>query len=160
MSRSRLIVLVFTASLFFSCRDEQAVVDTNQEVSGRNWGYADKIKIPVVIKDTQAAYNLFINLRHTANYKYSNIFILVHQTGPDGKRTTEREEFRLAYPDGEWLGDGSGNMYSYQLPYQLNYKFPKKGSYVFELEQNMRDNPLREITDAGLRVEKAAPANP
>lgn len=160
MPRSRFISLVFIASLFCSCRDEQAVVDTNQEISGRNWGYADKITIPVVINDTQAVYNLFINLRHTANYKYSNIFILVHQTGTDGKRTTERKEFRLAYPDGEWLGDGSGNMYSYQLPYKMNYRFPKKGTYVFELEQNMRDNPLREMTDAGLRVEVASSENP
>jgi len=25
---------------------------------------------------------------------------------------------------------------------------------VFELEQNMRDNPLKEVSDIGLRVEK------
>jgi gliding motility-associated lipoprotein GldH len=50
-------------------------------------------------------------------------------------------------------------LYSYQLPIYLNYRFPAKGTYIFELEQNMRDNPLKEITDVGLRVEEASAKN-
>lgn len=146
--------------LFFisvsSCRDKQTVIDTSQEINGRNWSYSEKVKIPVLIDDVNTPYNLLINLRHTGNYKYANIFFLIHQTGPDGKRKTERKEFKLAEPDGRWLGNGSGNLYNYQLPFKEHYQFDKKGRYVFEIEQNMRDNPLREIADAGLRVEKAA----
>ena len=96
-----------------------------------------------------------INLRHTSKYKYSNIFMLIHITGPDGKKITERREFKLALPDGEWLGSGSGDIYSYQLLFKKSYKFPVKGSYIFELEQNMRDNPLDGVSDAGIRIEKA-----
>jgi gliding motility-associated lipoprotein GldH len=36
-----------------------------------------------------------------------------------------------------------------------NFKFPEKGIYTFNIEQNMRDNPLHEVNDVGLRVEKA-----
>jgi gliding motility-associated lipoprotein GldH len=145
------------AGLFFlliSCDNSNAIVDTNQEIKGRNWSYISRVKVPVQIQDIGTDYSIYINLRHTAEYKYSNIFLLIHQTGPDGKRTTERKEFKLAKPDGEWLGSGSGNLYSYQLLYKENYRFPAKGTYVFELEQNMRDNPLKNISDAGLRVEK------
>lgn len=80
---------------------------------------------------------------------------MIHIIGPDGKKTTERKEFRLALPDGEWLGSGSGNLYSYQMPLKEDFKFPLKGKYVIELEQNMRDNPLNHISDAGVRIEKA-----
>ncbi|MFA6947023.1 MAG: gliding motility lipoprotein GldH, partial [Pedobacter sp.] len=114
-----------------------------------------KVRIPLTIEATDIPYNLYLNLRHTSNYKYSNIFLLIHVIGPDGKRLTERKEFKLALPDGEWLGSGSGNMYSYQLLFRENYKFPLKGKYIIELEQNMRDNPLSYVTDAGIRVEKA-----
>ncbi len=91
----------------------------------------------------------------TADYKYSNIFILIHQTNPDKKASTIRYEFKLANADGEWLGDGSGNIYTYQVPFRTNYKFPARGTYTFEMEQNMRDNPLHEVSDVGMRVEKA-----
>ncbi len=133
-----------------------AVIDTNQEIGSRNWSYSQKVRIPVEIKDPDRLYNVYMNLRHTADYKYSNIFVLIHQAGPGMKPLTERREFKLAYPDGEWLGSGSGNFYSYQLEFRKNYKFPAKGTYTFEFEQNMRDNPLREVSDVGLRVEPAA----
>lgn len=138
-----------------ACKDQNAIVDTNQEIPERAWSYMDKIKVPVSIFDTTKAYNVYLNMRHSGDYKYSNIFLLVHEISPDHKTITERKEFKLALPDGEWLGKGSGNLYSYQVLFKTNYHFPKKGVYMFQLEQNMRDNPLREVTDAGIRVEVA-----
>ncbi|TZF86233.1 gliding motility lipoprotein GldH (plasmid) [Pedobacter sp. BS3] len=135
-----------------ACSDT-AIVDVNQPVPHRNWSYIKKITVPVTITDAGKRYNIYMNLRHTADYKYSNLFVLIRQRNPDGKLDTVRKEFQLAYPDGEWLGSGSGNLYSYQLPVKTGYKFPEKGKYIFELEQNMRDNPLKEISDVGLRVE-------
>lgn len=147
--------LVLLLLALISCQDTVTVVDTNVELKKRNWSYAEKIKVPVKIESAEIPYNLYFNLRHTADYKYSNIFVLIHITDPNGKKTTERKEFKLALADGEWLGSGSGNKYSLQLQFKSNYKFPKTGTYVFELEQNMRDNPLNNISDAGIRVEKA-----
>lgn len=131
------------------------LVDSNFELDKRNWSYTEKVRVPLNIEEAGIPYNIYLNLRHTSDYKYSNIFLLIHITEPNGKKTTERKEFKLALPDGEWLGSGSGNMYSYQLMIKENYKFPVKGKYMIELEQNMRDNPLNHVTDAGIRVEKA-----
>lgn len=142
------------AIVLASCQDQLAIVDTNIELDKHNWSYAEKVKIPLSIESAEIPCNLYLNLRHTSDYKYSNIFLLIHITGPDGKKSTERREFKLALPDGEWLGSGSGNLYSYQILFKEDYKFPLKGKYVIELEQNMRDNPLDHITDAGIRVEK------
>lgn len=153
-SISRVVGIMLLAGLLNACTDS-AVVDENKEIESRNWSYIQKVAIPVKIVDAGKAYNLFMNLRHTADYKYSNIFVLITQVSPDGKKTTERKEFQLAYPDGEWLGSGAGNLYSYQLPFRQKYIFPSPGIYTFQFEQNMRDNPLREIRDVGLRVEPA-----
>ncbi len=141
--------------LFGGCADTAAVIDQNKEIVNNNWSYSNKIKYTVKIDDGQMPYNLYLNLRVTGDYKYSNVFVLIYQTGPDGKPTGVRYEFKLANPDGEWLGQGSGNLYNYQIPFRLNYKFPAKGAYTFQIEQNMRDNPLHEVSDVGLRIEKA-----
>ena len=138
-----------------SCQDQSVIADSNVELDKHNWSYSERVKVPLDIDSADIPYNLYLNLRHTSDYKYSNIFLLIHITGPNGKKSTERKEFRLALPDGQWLGDGSGNLYSYQILFSEDYKFPMKGKYVIELEQNMRDNPLEYITDAGIRVEKA-----
>ncbi len=137
-----------------SCTDPNAVIDQNTAIDNHNWSYANRIKNSVKIDDPSIRYNLYINLRVTGEYKYSNIFVLISKNGPKLKGVT-RYEVKLANPDGEWLGTGSGNLYSYQVPFLTNFKFPEKGTYTFTMEQNMRDNPLHEVNDVGLRVEKA-----
>ena len=146
--------LIF-AVMLVSCNDQQAIIDTNIELDKFNWSYSEKVKIPFTIEQVEKSYNLFLNLRHTSDYRYSNIFLLIQIIDPNGKKTTERKEFKLALPDGEWLGSVSGNLYSYQILFKENFKFTLKGKYTIELEQNMRDNPLDYITDAGIRVERA-----
>ena len=157
MNNTKGVIGLLSLILLLTTCADKAIIDINKEISDRNWSYVKKIGIPVKIDNEKQTYDLYLNLRHTAAYKYSNIFVLIHQSGPNVKRTTERKEFQLAYPDGEWLGSGSGNLYSYQLLFKKNYKFPAKGVYVFEFEQNMRDNPLSEISDVGLRVEPSTP---
>lgn len=150
-----LIVLPALMALFASsCADPNAIIDQNTAIENRNWSYANRIKNSVKIDDPTIPYNLYINLRVTGEYKYSNIFVLIRRNGPKLKGIT-RYEVKLANPDGEWLGQGSGNLYSYQVPFLTDFKFPEKGVYTFEMEQNMRDNPLHEVNDVGLRVEKA-----
>lgn len=155
MKQIKTLFLLMSLLGLISCQDTVTIADTNAEFDKRNWSYSQKISIPVKIEATDISYNLYLNLRHSAGYKYSNIFIIIHIIGPDGKKVTERREFKLALADGEWLGSGSGNMYSYQIKFKENYKFPVKGTYIFELEQNMRDNPLDHVSDVGIRVEKA-----
>jgi gliding motility-associated lipoprotein GldH len=149
------LLFIFSIILTSACQDMQPIVDSNTEIDGRNWSYTEKVRIPFTIEDQEALYNIYINIRHSGGYRYSNIFLLIHIISPDGKRITERREFRLALPDGEWLGSGSGNMYSYQLPFKEKYKFRQAGKYIIELEQNMRDNPLDDVTDAGVKIEIA-----
>jgi gliding motility-associated lipoprotein GldH len=154
-SRLKIVLLICLGAVSFSaCKDAKTLADSNFEIAGHNWSYTEKVQIPVLIEDSTITYNLYLNLRHTADYKYSNIFLLIHTISPNGKKITERKEFRLALPDGEWLGSGSGNLYSYQIPFKENYSFAAEGKYLIELEQNMRDNPLDHIYDVGIRIEK------
>ena len=151
------ILFIFCLGMLLSvvaCQNPNVLVDENQSINKARWTYVNPIKIKVPIVDTAAAYTLFINLRHTEDYAYSNIFIRIKQGNPNKTQTVWRKEYTLANLDGEWLGTGSGNLRSHQLVLFKNHHFLHPGTYVFELEQNMRDNPLKEVSDIGLRVEK------
>ncbi len=148
-----LTLLALTAS-FAGCSNGNTIIDQNNDVENHNWTYVNKFRYDVPIADIKPAYNIYINLRVTGDYKYANMFILLTRVDPDKKSTTTRFELKLADKDGAWLGQGSGNLYSFQLPLLTGYKFAAKGTYTFYIEQNMRDNPLREVSDVGLRIAK------
>ena len=139
---------------FAGCTSKNVLIDKSVAIENHDWTYLNKISFNVNIEGSNTPYNLYINLRITGDYRYSNIFILLTSTGPDKKPVVKRYELKLATKEGEWLGAGSGNLYSYQLPVETGYTFAAKGNYTFIIEQNMRDNPLREVSDVGLRVEK------
>lgn len=143
-----LMIITFLAG----CTD--SVIDNNVELENRVWSYRNHISNSFEIKENSKAYNIYFKLRVTANYKYSNIFILGHFR--DGNKVvTRRYQYKLAKNDGEWLGSGSGNVFSYTLPMLTNYRFPHSGKFTIEIEQNMRDNPLLEVSDAGILIKNA-----
>jgi gliding motility-associated lipoprotein GldH len=151
----------FRALLFFcgvivallSGCDANSLIDTNMSMPARNWNYANKVKAVIEIKDAGKPVSIYLKLRHTSDYKYANIFVLFHLNGAGLKKQSRRYQYRLAATDGQWNGAGSGNLYTNVLPLLTNYRFPAPGKYELEIEQNMRDNPLKEVSDAGIKVE-------
>lgn len=142
--------VMFTLS---SC-DYARVFDENKSIENNQWYYKSRLPFDVRIKDTTKLYNVYVNLRVDADYKYSNIFMWVHTTNPDKKSDQRRIEIRLADESGKWLGSGLGDIYDYQFPAFKKVKFPQQGFYRFELEQNMRDDTLSHVKAAGIRVEE------
>jgi gliding motility-associated lipoprotein GldH len=148
------LIVGLSVSLFvISCTDN-AAFDDNKDIDPKGWSFHDKPKFDVKI-EFPGVYNVFINLRHTDDYRYSNIFLLMYVTAPGQKEAEKRRvEVKLAEHDGHWLGNGSGNLYSRKVFVTDKIDFTKPGVYHFELEQNMRDEPLPEIADVGIRIEK------
>ena len=142
------------ATIGLSSCDSTHLFDENKNIDADAWYYKSILPFDVQVKDTNQLYNVLVNLRVDANYKYSNIFMLVHTTNPDKKQDERRIEIRLADESGKWLGSGLGDLYDYQFPAYRKIKFPQPGFYRFELEQNMRDDTLMYIKSAGIRVEK------
>lgn len=155
MKFKKLLLLLCFPILLQSCVDENVKVDTFVSIPHETWSYIKPIKATLEVPDSTQAYNIYVNFRHTADYRYSNIWLRFHIIGPNQRDIPLRQEFQLAMPDGKWLGNGSGNLYSYQLIYKQNYKFAGTGKYTLIVEQNMRDNPLKGVSDAGIYVEVA-----
>ena len=75
--------LFLVLSVLSSCQDANAIADTNQAINNRTWSYVNKVRVPVTIDEKKRLTIMFlINLRHTGDYKYSNIFLLIHSRRP------------------------------------------------------------------------------
>ena len=108
----------------------------------------------VTVNDTLTDYAFYLNIRHLENYRYSNLYIFMHTTFPNGNVTHDTIECILAMPNGRWMGKGSGTMRSANVLLNPALRFPLSGEYHFEIEQAMREKELRGITDIGLCFEK------
>ncbi len=155
VNRLSVVVLIFVLGLLNSCANT-SLTDVNIEIPENSWMYAKSVKATAEIKDASKEYNIFFKVRNTADYRYSNLYTIARIKGNAFAKST-RYQFQLAKADGEWLGKGSGDLYSNTFPLLKRFRFPKAGRYEIEVEQNMRDNPLVGISDVGIAVEIASP---
>lgn len=128
---------------------DESVVIPETKWDNKNVPYFD-----VNVEDTVSIYSFALNVRHMENYRYSNLYIFLHTTFPNGNVTHDTVECTLAYPDGSWVGKGSGSMRSDKILLNPNLRFPLGGVYHFEIEQAMRDDILKGIADIGISIEK------
>ncbi len=149
-------LVIFVLGLLLNGCINTSLTDVNLEIPANSWMYAKSVKASVEIKDPSKAYNIFFKIRNTADYRYSNLYAIVRIKG-NGFAKSTRYQFQLAKANGEWLGKGSGDLYSNTFPLLKTFRFPKAGRYEIEVEQNMRDNPLVGVSDVGITVEMAKP---
>jgi len=149
-----LILMVCLAAFLTSC-DKGRVIDDNIALSAQGWDKTYKADFEVSIDDTASNYRFFVNIRNTVDYRYSNLYIFLNTRFPNGNITRDTIECLLADPSGKWLGRGISKMKENQILLNASLRFPLKGVYRFEIEQAMREESLKGISDIGIRIQKA-----
>ncbi|MEO2060211.1 MULTISPECIES: gliding motility lipoprotein GldH [Mesonia] len=143
-----------------SC-DAKREYDEYKSLPENGWSKDSTITFKVNEIDTVNAYNLFINLRNNSNYNYNNIYLITEMNFPNGKVISDTLEYEMAYPNGDWMGVGFGEIKESKLWYKSGVHFPEEGVYQFKIRQAMRKSgnvggvqTLEGITDVGFRIEK------
>jgi gliding motility-associated lipoprotein GldH len=145
---------VFASTLLFAACNQNIVYTKYVEFENNEWYSKNKAVFDVVIEDDQTLNNISLMIRHADSYPYSNVFLFVTTTYPDGKIVKDTMEIILSNSKGEWQGSGAGDIFDFKVPVKKNVKFPLKGKYKFEFEQAMRTDPLPLVMDFGFEIEK------
>ena len=125
------------------------------QVDQLSWSKDQLARFEFEVADTSQFYNMFINLRNTPEYPFSNIYFFIQLVAPDQKYSMDTLEGRLADKNGRWLGQGTGNFLSHRIEYKKMVRFPLEGRYSITVAHGMRRDPLPHVSDVGFRIEKA-----
>ena len=141
------------SSLLVGC-SKNVVFSEYTTLPEEGWKSENKLTYTVDIKDNKPYHNVFLTVRHADAYPFSNLFVFLTTTYPNGKTSVDTLECILANKKGEWQGDGAGDLWDNKIPLKKNLIFPQAGKYTFTFEQGMRTNPLPLIMDFGMVIEK------
>ena len=149
-----LFFLVFVAFVTLQSCDSKRFFEENKRIDKNTWNNKEKVKFVVSINDIQSRYSFYINLRNSTDYPYSNIFLFLKTVFPEGDIARDTIQCQLADYSGKWTGSGITNLKFNRFLFQKGIRFPRKGQYIFEIEQAMRVTELKGISDIGIRLEK------
>ena len=137
--------------LLFSCTTID-LYEKDATIPGFKWKSSFIPEFTFTIKDTTAPYQLFLVLRHNERYTYNNIWINLYSQPPGDSFHKAPFELPLATKE-KWLASGMDDVYEHRIRL-TDPQFLKAGVYHFKIEQIMREDPLENVMDVGLRVEK------
>lgn len=156
--KKNLVVYKITIALlllqFYACTTVD-VFEKNIAIPDKSWDRSFKPAVNFSITDTISLYNIYVTLRHTHAYSYNNIWLNLSYQLPGDSAKQQRVDILLADNQKGWLGTGMDDIYTTWR--QVNaqpVQFKKQGEVNFTIEQIMRDNPLKNVMNAGIRVEK------
>lgn len=147
-------VLLLSTGWFSGCRTMD-LYEKHIPIPQHEWKRETPLSGSFIISDTSAEYQLFLVLRHTDAYAYNNIWLNMGLQSPGDSMFIQKLNFSLGDDAQGWYGTGMNDIWEVRKPItDRPRKFVRSGTYNYSIQQIMRDNPLREMMSAGIRVEK------
>ena len=145
--------------LLIACGQSGDTADTIA-INSEGWQVKDPAIFELPRLDSLATYNAYITVRNNNKYPFSNLFLIVSLQHPYGKTAVDTLEYKMARPDGSWLGAGIGNVKENKLFFKQNLAFKETGNYTLHISHAVRNNgepqgvsKLEGITDIGYSLE-------
>ena len=152
--RRLLILAVVLLPLALTSCDGTIYYDQSHSVDEHGWLPADAVTFDVDVDDTASYFNFLVGVRNSITYPYSNTFLFVNTTFPDGSVARDTLECQLADPAGRWYGRRTGRYVDSR--YRLrggSARFPMAGHYTFTIANGMRDSAIAGLKDISMRIE-------
>ncbi len=159
--RNGFLLFTFCFLLFCSSCTRINLYEKQVAIPAHEWRSSFKPSFKFIINDTTAPYQIYIIVRHNDKYNYNNLWLNLYTLAPGSKAAAKAQyELPLATNEKGWLGTGMDDLYEHRIaltPLNESFYFKKAGEYTFTLEQIMREDPLSNVMNVGLRIEKKAP---
>tara|TARA_B100001142_G_scaffold329103_1_gene391179 strand:- start:3766 stop:4239 length:474 start_codon:yes stop_codon:yes gene_type:complete len=155
----RWVFLLFLIITIFSCK-ERTVFKGDIDIINSSWHTDSVALFEFEVKDTISYFSTELNIRHTVEYPFQNLFIFIKTVTPKGDNIIDTVECILADKNGKWHGRGIGDIVDFSMEFNPSTTFKISGIYKIELEQAMRYSKysyiefLEEIVSVGIDVRK------
>jgi len=146
------IIFLAAFSLLQSCNTID-VYEQTIALPKHEWKSNLRLNFSPQIKDSVAYYNIYFVLRHSESYHFNNIWINLTSTFPNDSARTQRLNIQLATGNG-WLGTSMDDIIEQRLLLNKQPMRLRAGTYKFSITQVMREDPLENVLNAGIRIEK------
>lgn len=144
-------LLVLLPIMVSSCQSDR-YYSKSFSIEKPGWAYQDSLAFTFEVVDTSDLFDLVLQIDHTDEFPFQNLYTRAHTYFPSGKKHTQLLSLELMDKVGFWQGDCSGTSCAFQVPIQENIFFQETGTYRFVLEQYSRNAILNGVQSIGLQL--------
>ena len=148
------LLLAISSLLLVACQ-QNVVFTAYESLPASGWDMDSVMVFHPTVEDSIGNYQMLISIRHTDRYPYQNMWMFVDVKQDSVQLRRDTIEVQLANARGEWYGKG---LSEYTLPVIYLENIPLlQGEYTIGIQQGMREESLRGVSNVGLKLVKNIP---
>lgn len=148
-----IVLSVFTACFLFACKYKVGFYEKTVVLPEHSWASSNRPDFTIEITDTTCVYNIYVVVRHSDAYHYNNLWIDFTSIAPGSVAETQKLNLKLG-DNTKWLGASMNDVIEHRILINHNPVKLQSGKYIFTLQNIMREDPLLEVMNVGVRVSK------
>lgn len=154
-TKNKIACLPIVCLLLAAC-NSNTVYHSYQSIPTMGWSKGDTLVYTLPTSIPTGTYKMTIGIRHQENYPYRDLWLGISQSAKDTLTySTDTLQLFLADETGNWNGDGPGGLYQFTRFYTPSFTIAQdSASRSIRIVHIMTDNPLKGISDVGIRLEK------
>ena len=136
-------LIIFLAALVSSCETTDFLQFHDFKSS---WENSEIVEFNFKGEKQKSIKNISFILRHNNDYSFANIFLISELYDLNNKIQIDTLEFKLADPNGKWLGDKKISVVEHKLPYKTDFILNDSEAFKLKVRTSMRlNNEINEI---------------
>ncbi len=156
-ARNTLSCLALVAITLTSCDPNIVFEEHDKNFPKYRWQQENVLTFNPVIEDTSAQYNVYLELRHVYGFQFEEMKTLVVRTSPGNNVEVYTYSFPLFDANKEYLSECAEDICDRRVMVEEGITFPEKGTYRFEMTHQMPADPVPNVMEFGLVIEKQVP---
>ncbi len=153
MNKTFFLVLVL---LCFTQCGETFFYTQEIPINTEGWSYDKAKKFDFKIQEANQKYQAFLDIKHTPDYPYQNLYYQLKTTNPKGNVDKRMLSTNLADKTGQWYGSCNSTSCNVRINLEKEISFEDIGNYTIEIEQWTRDSLLQEVESIALHIQATA----
>ncbi len=151
--RKAVVLLPLICLLLVSC-DKAKIYEKHLDNDRITWNRFDVKTFKVDIEDISSSYDFYIAIRHITAFPLDHIDIEFNIYTPSGEVRLLEQTIKLKDGEGNWLGDGMGDMWDFTRLIREDFRFNEAGTCTVEISSTMPQADLPGILQVGLIVRR------
>jgi len=150
----RISLFVLAIALMAGACKNEIFYNETVHLKNSEWKANDTLFYSFDSKDTLASYDFYFEIRNTTDYDMQNLYLFITAYYPGNTYSRDTAECILAAPDGKWYGEGMGKHKDNRFLFRKGVRFRKPGNHIIAVNQAMRKDILKGISDVGILIKK------
>jgi gliding motility-associated lipoprotein GldH len=151
MKNAIFAVLLCLGMVLSSC-NSGLIYQAEKEIPVSAWAFQDSVLFNFEISDTVNAYSFWLDIKHSTEYAFENLYLKVTTGFPNGKAISDIMPIQFSDEMGKWIGNCSTENCELPILMQEQFFFQDPGKYTLTFQQYSRKDTLQGISKLKVRI--------